>query len=287
LNILAGLEKFGLDISKGNSLFEDESKGKVEGKEGAVMGEKIPKEEELLLEKLVECTVCGNKFKTKMIKSGRVRRKDPDEDLRPRFYHIDTLKYDIISCPVCGYTALNRYFERLSTTQIRLIREEISMKFNGAKSPDEPIITYEKAIERYKLALINTIVKRGKDSEKAYICLKIAWLLRGKAETMPENTDAEKKAKIACKEQEEAIYRQAYEGFIKASSREGYPLCGMDQNTVDYLLAYMSYHFGKFELASRYLSTILTSSSTSRRMKDHSLPLKEKVMAELRKKKKE
>ena len=39
--------------------------------------------------------------------------------------------------------------------------------------------SYEKAIERYKLALYNTLVKKGKNSEKAYECLKISWLYRG------------------------------------------------------------------------------------------------------------
>ncbi|MBR2057863.1 MAG: DUF2225 domain-containing protein, partial [Fibrobacter sp.] len=39
------------------------------------------------------------------------------------------------------------------------------------KAPD-----YDTSIERYKLALYNSMVKRAKISEKSYICLKIAWL---------------------------------------------------------------------------------------------------------------
>ena len=41
------------------------------------------------------------------------------------------------------------------------------------------------------------------------------------------------------------IYQQAYEGFMKAMSTEMFPMCGMDQCTVDYLLAAMAYHFKK------------------------------------------
>ena len=59
------------------------------------------------------CAVCDKVFKTKMIKSGRLKRLESDMDLRPRYEHIDTLKYSVISCPYCGYTAITRYFEHL------------------------------------------------------------------------------------------------------------------------------------------------------------------------------
>ena len=42
--------------------------------------------------------------------------------------------------------------------------------------------TYEDALARYQLALVNAIVKQAKNSEKAYICLKAGWLMRGYAE---------------------------------------------------------------------------------------------------------
>ena len=43
--------------------------------------------------------------------------------------YIDTLKYDVASCPNCGYTAMNRYFEHLSSVQIKLIKEKICANF--------------------------------------------------------------------------------------------------------------------------------------------------------------
>lgn len=281
MNLLAGLEKFGLDTTKGTKLFEDEED--KNGRQAGNAEKHIPTEDEFLLEKSVQCKVCDRQFKTKIVKSGRVKRLEPDMDLRPRFQYIDTLKYDVTSCPACGYTAMNRYFEQITTPQIKLIREEITTKFKGGAQKAEAMYSYDRAIERYKLSLINTVVKKGKDSEKAYTCLKISWLLRGKLEELPENTEEDKKAKAEYRKQEEAFYQQAYEGFVKATEKELFPMCGMEQSTMDYLLSYMSYHFKKYEIASKYLSSVLTSAAASRRMKDLALDLKEKIIAELRK----
>lgn len=283
MNLFSGLEKFGLNPTESMNLFEEEKKdapkAEVEGKPE----EKVPVEEEFILEKSVRCRICDNVFKTKMIKSGRVKRLEPDRDLRPRFQYIDTLKYDITSCPICGYTAMNRYYDQLTSVQSKLIREQISVQFHKSEEPETPVYSYDAAIDRYKLSLVNTIVKKGKDSEKAYTCLKMAWLLRGKGEAMPESTPEEKEQKAACKKEEEAFYQQAFEGFMLATSKEMYPMCGMEQSTVDYLISYMAYHFEKYEIASKYLASVLTSAATSRKMKDMALALKEDILKKLRK----
>ncbi len=265
------------------NLFDDDQKEEGRKEEGKPVEEKVPSEEEFLLEKSVRCKVCDQVFKTKVVKNGRVKRLEPDRDLRPRFQYIDTLKYDITSCPNCGYTAMNRYFDQIMPTQEKLIREQIASNFQGKNELQKSSYTYDEAIDRYKLSLMNTVVKKGKDSEKAYTCLKIAWLLRGKAETMPEGKPEEKAAKEECLKEEEVFYQQAYEGFLKAVSKEMFPMCGMEQSTLDYLLAYMAFHFKKYEVASKLLASVMASPSASRRMKDMGLELKNEIIAELRK----
>ena len=282
MNLFSGLEKFGLKSTESMQLFEDDQKDDKKGSEAQAQ-EKIPAESDFLLEKTVPCKVCDHVFKTKVIKSGRVKRLEPDRDLRPRFQYIDTLKYDITSCPACGYTAMNRFYEHLTPTQVKLIKEQISNNFQPSDKPENAVYDYDEVIDRYKLSLVNTVVKRGKDSEKAYTCLKIAWLLRGKAETMSEDTPEAKAAKAEVQKEEEEFYQQAFEGFMKAISEEMFPMCGMEQSTVDYILAYMAYHFKKYEIASKFLASVLTAPSASRRMKDMALELKEDIIAELRK----
>lgn len=282
MNLFAGLEKFGLKAEDTADLFEEE---KTTVDEDGTTKEEIPREESFLLDKAIRCTVCDKVFKIKVIKNGRIKRMEPDFDLRPRFENIDTLKYDVASCPYCGYTAMNRYFEHVTSGQIKMIRQQVCANFKPLGSDEPTLIDYDMAVERYKLSLFNTIVKKGKASEKAYTCLKIAWLYRG----MGENIDAadseiEQKRK-EYKEQEETFYQQAFEGFMKAVSTEMFPMCGMDQTTVDYLLAAMAYHFKKYDVASKCISRIQSAPSASKKMKDRAYELKQDIVAEIKKSK--
>ncbi len=281
MNLYSGSDKFG---STPEGAMEAASGAKKEGnavQAGAVKKD-VPLEKDFLLPKTTVCKVCDGQFKTKAVKSGKARRLQPDRDLRPRFQYIDTLKYDVVSCPYCGYTALSRDFDKITPTQAKLIREQICSKFHSVNEPETDTYSYDTAINRYKLALLNTAVKRGKESEKAYICLKLAWLFRGKADTLSEEIPEEKEEKSKCQKDEETFYLQAYEGFSKAISQELFPICGMDENTMDYLLANMSYHFKKYEMASKFLANVLTSTNASRRMKDMALELKEDIVAQLK-----
>lgn len=287
MNLLAGLEKFGLDISKGKSLFVDEDAargGKAAGAKQKVE-EKVPVEEDFLLDKKMTCKVCDKPFTTRAVKNGSLRRLESDPDLRPRFQFIDTLKYDVTSCPHCGYTAMSRYFDQISPPQAKFVREEICAKFTPGKMKEEPVYTYNMALDRYKLSLMNTIVKRGKISERAYTCLKIAWILRDVVKELPETNENEKVHKANVQKEQEEFYQQAYEGFQMAMSKEMFPMCGMDQNTMDYLLANMSFHFGRYEMASKCLANVISSSEANRKMKDKALDLKEKIVAEMRRNK--
>lgn len=280
MNLLSGLEKFGIKADDTTSLFEEEKKG-TEESEGTNT-ETVQDENTYLLDKAIRCTVCDKVFKTKMIKSGRLKRLESDEDLRPRYDGIDTLKYSVISCPYCGYTAINRYFEHLSSVQVKMIKEQVCSNFKADGSIEPMLIDYDMAIERYKLSLFNTIAKKGKTSEKAYTCLNLAWLLRGKAESLDASAEEEIKE---CKEQEEAFYAQAFEGLTKAVSTESYPICGMDECTMDYLLATMAYHYKKYDVASKCLARILQSAAASKKMKDRAFELKERIVSDIKKSK--
>lgn len=286
-DLFSGLEKFGFDKLDMDNIFEDEK-----AKPAAGAGEKkeavIPKEEDFLLDKGMQCPICDNVFKTRAVKNGRARRLDSDRDLRPKYEYIDPIKYDVSSCPKCGYTAINRYFGHLSGIQAKMIREEICSKFKPDSISKEVVsYTYDEAIERYKLALITTIAKKGKVSEKAYACLKLAWLYRGKKEEIiaknPELSDANKASVAEAQKMEMAFYAQAFDGFIKAMSSESYPMCGMEQNTVDFLIANMAYNLKKFDVASRMVATLLTSRTVSKQIKDKALVLKEDIIAEIKK----
>ena len=285
-DLLSGMEKYGFKDVNLDSIFEDD-KPKTVARTPEEKKVEAPKEEDFLLDKGVRCPICDTVFKSRMVKSGRARRLESDRDLRPRFEYIDTIKYDVSSCPKCGYTAINRYFPHLSSAQMKLIREEVCTKFKPEKGmADKLSYTYDEAIERYKLALINTIAKKGKASEKAYECLKISWLYRGKKEEIQaanSNPSEEVKAEILkCEQTETAFYTQALDGFLKAMTSESYPMCGMEQNTVDFLIANMAFNLKRYDLASKFVSALLVSKTTSKTIKDKALTLKEEIISEIK-----
>lgn len=284
MNLFAGLEKFGLKTAKDVDLYQEEKKEeeKERQQESAKPAEEH-REEDFILEKTVRCPVCDKNFKTKMVKNGKARRLEPDDDLRPRHQFIDTLKYGVSSCPNCGYTAMNRYFEHITSGQIRLIQEQVCSNFKATEPDHVPVWNYDTAIQMYKLSLFVAMAKKSRTSEKAYNCLMISWLYRGKIEELSEDPlmDADVDE---LKQEEEDFYLEAYEGLVKAMGTENFPICGMDQCTLDYLLAYMAAHFKQYDVASKCLSRVLTSMNASRKMKDMALELKDEIIRKIKKK---
>ena len=92
MNLLSGLEKFGLDVSEDMDIIEEDKPKTGTGTEAVEEKSDIPTEDMFLLEKGIRCPVCDKVFKTKMIKNGRVKRLESDKDLRPRHQYIDTLR---------------------------------------------------------------------------------------------------------------------------------------------------------------------------------------------------
>lgn len=278
-NLFSGLEAFGLGKMSNLEVYASDGKKSAEGSDGEEKAKII--EADLIFDKSYTCPVCDKEFKSKTIKTGKVKLVSADTDLRPKYQIVDSLKYDAIVCPHCGYSALNRFFNYMTSVQARLIKEQISSSFKGIGTDGE-VYTYDDAIARHKLALVNTIVKKSKISERAYTCLKTAWLLRGKAESLAaENSEGENKETIVKLQKEELEFlNNAYEGFTEAFSKEMFPMCGMDQNTMTYLIADLARRVGKYDESSRWISKVLIARDASERIKAKARELKELLKQE-------
>ena len=276
--LLSGLAGLGLDNLENMDIFEEPKK------ESDIAPEIVKVEEkDLILDKTFECPVCDKKFGAKVMKTGKAKLLSVDQDLRSKYEGIDAVKYDVELCPHCGYAALSRYFSQITGGQAKLIRENISKNVQLRTYNDE-IYSYEEALERYKLALANAVVKRARASEKAYICLKSAWLVRGYQEELEENGGDRSKIKELM-QMEDQYLLNAFNGFAEARQSESFPMCGMDEKTIDYLIAVLALRFKKFDIASRLVASILTSPSVNARTKDKARDLKEQILAEIRKSK--
>ncbi|MBO5207784.1 MAG: DUF2225 domain-containing protein [Lachnospiraceae bacterium] len=275
--LLSGLEQFGLSNLESMDLYEAPKKAgeNGEGKEAPVM-----QEQDYLFDKSFTCPICDKEFKARTVKIGKVKLSGTDLDLRPKYDQVDLLKYDIIMCPHCGYAALSRFFKFVTSPQAKNIQKAISASFKP--QPEKETYTYDDALERYKLTLANAIVKQAKPSEKAYICLKTAWLLRGKGEHLDQNAPdyAEQKKQVDTEENE--FLHNALEGFLAARQTESFPMCGMDEPTVDYLISVIAMRFEQFDVASRLIAGILTSPTANPRMKDKARMIKEMIVKKIK-----
>lgn len=282
--ILSGLAELGLDDLENIEIYSDEEKEKqVKEKQKREIIAVVVEEKDLIYDRTFECPVCGENFVAKIMKTGKAKLIRTDQDLRPKYEGIDAAKYDVQLCTHCGYAALSRYFTGIGSMQAKMIRENISKKVQ-LRSYRGEVYSYDEAVDRYKLTLANALVKRAKASEKAFICLKSAWLFRGYAESLEQegNTDGAKLAEL--KSQEEEYLENAFNGFLEARQSEGYPMCGMDEITVDYLLAVLATRFKKYEVASKLVASILTSTAANSRTKDKARALKNQILAELKRK---
>ncbi|HIW82124.1 MAG TPA: DUF2225 domain-containing protein [Candidatus Acetatifactor stercoripullorum] len=275
--LLSGLSGLGLGNLENMDIYKNEEKEKQK-KEAAV--QKV-EEKDLIYDKTFECPVCGESFSSKIMKSGKARLLKTDQDLRPQYDGIDAAKYDVELCPHCGYAALSRYFTTVGSAQAKLIREHISQRVQLHPHTGDTY-SYEEAVDRYKLALANAVVKRAKASEKAYICLKSAWLLRGYAESLEKEEEADRKKLAELRAQEAEYLENAYNGFTEAMQTEDFPMCGMDEITVEYLIGVLAARFKKYDVASKMVAAILTSPTANNRTKDKARELKEQILADLK-----
>ncbi len=231
----------------------------------------------MLIDKRYTCPVCDKQIRAKAVKSNTARFVNTMADLRPIYSNINVTKYDAVCCPNCGYAALTQNFSNTSQTQRKLIQDKIQSNYKSHEETACDFYTTEMAISRMKMALLCTITKEAKSSEAGYVCLKISWLYQDLADEVPEDApDAASKKEMYLKEAHNAAMK-SYEYLSNARVHEDYPIAGMNETTLDYLLSYLAYEKGDYQTAMQYLSGVVSNRSTSPRLKDKALDLKDLI----------
>lgn len=279
MGLLSGLGGLGLGGLEDMDVFDEKEKEAAKAKAAVQVEEK-----DIVFDRSYTCPVCDLDFHSKAVKASKAKLVGTDADLRARYDIIDPGKYDVVLCPTCGYAALGRFFDKITHPQAKLIMEKISQTVQ-IPVYNEPTYSYKEAQERYKLALVNAVVKKARASEKAYICLKSAWIARGYRESLEAEGHEDLVLIAELEQQEEEYLQNAYKGFIEARQHEGYPMCGMDEITVDYLLAVLAARFKKYDVASRMIASVLGSTAANPRIKDKARDLKEQILADMKKNK--
>jgi len=276
MGLFSGLEQFGLGKYSNAKLIE-EKKNEIKLDED---GKQIPKlkEEDVLYDKRITCPVCDIGFTTKTVRAGKIKLIGKDTDLRATYEVADPHKYDVIACENCGYAALGKYFGKLSTRQMRDIKDQVGTNFKGI-SNNKDLFTYDDALLRYKLALVCSIVKHAKASEKGYTTLKMAWILRGKRLSLKPNDPTIKQLY----EEEMECISNSYECFVEALANEMMPIAGMDESTIKYLMAELARKLKKYDESAKLLAEVITSKATPTRLKEEALNVKEMLKEDIKK----
>lgn len=110
--------------------------------------------------------------------------------------------------------------------------------------------------------------------------------MRGYLEYLEESGDTDMARLREVKNMEETYLKNAYTGFTEALQTEGFPMCGMDEITVEFLIGVLATRFQKYDVASRMVASILTSPSANARTKDKARELKDQILEELKSQKK-
>ncbi|MGE4283819.1 MAG: DUF2225 domain-containing protein [Clostridia bacterium] len=207
-------------------------------------------ETDFLFDRKFHCPVCNSHITARSVKASSIRILSRDSDFMIHYKNPNPMLYDICVCTECGYAASSSQFNNLSPTQIGLIREKICTKWNPKTY--SPIYNLDIAIERYKLALLNSIVKNGKASEKAFLCLRLSWLNRLKNDT----------------ENEKKFSQQALENFLQAFEKESFPIAGLDEPSLIYLIGELYRRAEDDNNALLWFSRVLSNRTATNKIKD-------------------
>jgi hypothetical protein len=279
MSLFSGLDKLGLRNLEDVDVIEKKKKASADDAKAKVVEEK--KETDFLFDRHYKCPVCDMDFISRSVKAAGVKAVDQDTDLRPIYDLFDPLKYDAISCDKCGYSAISRYFKTVSVRQGKMIKEQVGTTFSGLENQLETY-SYDDAIIRHKLALICAVVKRAKNSERAYTSLKLSWVLRGKRMTLDFKNEKQKEEIKSLYLDELECVQNAYEGFNIAMSSEDYPIAGMDEMTLKYVMSDLARKLKKYDVALKFTGDIITSKGASNRIKDKALRQKELIKNDMK-----
>jgi len=196
--------------------------------------------EEGLYNVKITCPVCSKDIEVTKVKSKACKISSRDSDFCVYYEGLNPIFYDIWVCEYCGYAAQQERFESISSKEASLILRELTPRwvqrsFNGERTVDA-------AIEAFKLALYNLQLVKGKSSDIAKICVRLAWMYRLKTD-----------------QRETEFLKFALKAYMETFEKENLPVDKLDQNTCMYMIGELSRRTGDIEEAVKWFSRLISS----------------------------
>jgi uncharacterized protein len=186
------------------------------------------------------CKVCENKFNVTKVRSRLITEKQ-DSDFCMHYRDVNPYYYSVWVCPNCGYAAQEAEFGEISSTAVELVKKflagrEVSVDFSGIR-------TREQAIATYKLAIFFAGLTKLKNSKLAGLYLRLGWLYR-------EGEQAE---------EEQLALAKAAELYDAAMAKERFPIDGMSELNLLYLVGELLRRTGKAEQSLLYFNKVVSN----------------------------
>lgn len=217
-----------------------------------------------VIDRKFNCPVCFEDFTSPRARMTKIRLYGTDEDLRPYYEGLDVVCYEIICCPHCGYSAIEKTFMNVTDGTREAIRTFCKEK-NMAKQWPHYLDT-NNAIERFVFAILCATPKKAKTSELSYLYLKLSWLYRVN-EGNPKREDNE----IFCQ-------KKFVELGEKTFAEENFPVLDIDYTTYLYLIAEVSRRLKDFHKAYKYIGKVILDKNTTPKLKQRAIDVKELIV---------
>lgn len=195
----------------------------------------------------VKCPACEQVFTITKVRSRAVRLVRQDTDFCPYYEGENPLFYEAVVCPHCGFaTHITNLNDELNRIEKSKIREYITKRWNPRSFHGQR--NWNKALEAFKLVLLNLNVREAAHSDIGKICLRIAWLYRYAGDGELE---------LCCLNHALNSYKRAYEEENLSNSK-------LDQFTLLFIIGELCCRTGKREEALHWFSRLIKENSDPR-----------------------
>lgn len=186
-----------------------------------------------------KCPICGETTRVVKVKS-KLLAERTDEDFCVHYKDFNPYFYKIWFCEHCGFAADEKTFlGSIPLTHKRKIQEFLNSRKLGLKFVEERQVP--DAVASFKLAIFYAELTGQSLAKRAGLYLELGWIYRASEE----------------KEREDEMLERAISLYDRSLMTERYPINGLSDNTVIYLIGALYYRLHDFEKSTQYLSRII------------------------------
>lgn len=186
------------------------------------------------------CPVCGKSTRVVKVRS-RLLATQVDNDFCSHYADFNPYYYTIWVCEHCGFaTDEKRFLKPMPEKHREILQNFLGKRTVGFGFPE--VRGHAEAVASFKLAIFFAEMLHAPYSQLAGLTLELAWLFRFSGEEEKERDMMEKAVRL----------------YSESFLREHYPIGGMTDMMVIYLISALYYRLGNVEKATQYLSRIIS-----------------------------